>query len=88
MATLLLSLPVEALQSGSVLGYVLSSDGVAITLQSSAPVGLLTQTLGERANSVTHTVVIVPAAQLSWHRVTLPVGALGARQRAVLEGLL
>ena len=88
MATLLLSLPEEALQAGSVLGYVLSPDGAGISVQSSAPVGLLTQTLGERIRGVTRTVVIVPAAQLSWHRLTLPMGALGGRQRAVLEGLL
>ena len=88
MATLLLSLPVAALQAGSVLGYVLSPDGAGISLQSSVPVGLLTQTLGERIRGVTHTVVIVPATQLSWHRLTLPMGALGGRQRAVLEGLL
>jgi general secretion pathway protein L len=57
-------------------------------LQSSAPVGLISQTLGERISAVTHTVVIVPSAQLSWHRLTLPIGALAGRQRAVLEGLL
>ena len=88
MATLLLSLPVEALQASSALGYVLSPDGQGIGLQSSVPVGLLSQTLGERITTVTHTVVIVPTAQLSWHRLTLPIGALAGRQRAVLEGLL
>jgi len=88
MATLLLSLPVEALQASSALGYVLSPDGQGIGLQSSVPVGLLSQTLGERISTVTHTVVIVPTAQLSWHRLTLPIGALAGRQRAVLEGLL
>ena len=88
MATLLLSLPVEALQASSALGYVLSPDGQGLGLQSSAPVGLLSQALGERAAAITHTVVIVPTAQLSWHRLTLPIGALAGRQRAVLEGLL
>jgi len=88
MATLLLSLPVEALQASSALGYVLSPDGQGIGLQSSAPAGLLSQALGEHAAAVTHTVVIVPTAQLSWHRLTLPIGALAGRQRAVLEGLL
>ena len=57
-------------------------------MQSSVPVSLLSQTLGERITTVTHTIVIVPAALLSWHRLTLPIGALAGRQRAVLEGLL
>ena len=88
MATLLLSLPTETLQASSALGYVLSPDGQGLGIQSSVPVGLLSQTLGERISTVTHTIVIVPAAQLSWHRLTLPIGALVGRQRAVLEGLL
>ncbi len=88
MATLLLSLPTETLQASSALGYVLSPDGQGLGMQSSVPVGLLLQTLGERISTVTHTIVIVPAAQLSWHRLTLPIGALAGRQRAVLEGLL
>ena len=88
MATLLLSLPTETLQASSALGYVLSPDGQGLGMQSSVPVGLLLQTLGERISAVTHTIVIVPAAQLSWHRLTLPIGALAGRQRAVLEGLL
>jgi len=50
--------------------------------------GLLSQTIGESISTVTHTVVIVPTAQLSWHRLTLPIGALAGRQRAALEGLL
>ena len=88
MATLLLSLPTETLQASSALGYVLSPDGQGLGMQSSVPVSLLSQTLGERITTVTHTIVIVPAAQLSWHRLTLPIGALAGRQRAVLEGLL
>jgi general secretion pathway protein L len=88
MATLFLSLPVEALQASSALGYVLSPDGQGIGLQSSVPLSLLSETLGERISTITHTVVIVPTAQLSWHRLTLPIGALAGRQRAVLEGLL
>ncbi len=88
MATLLLSLPTEILQASSALGYVLSPDGQGMGLQSSVPVGLLSQALGEHAAAVTHTIVIVPSAQLSWHRMTLPIGALAGRQRAVLEGLL
>lgn len=88
MATILLSLPTESLQASSALGYVLSPDGQGMGLQSSVPVSLLSQTLGERISTVTHTIVIVPAAQLSWHRLTLPIGALAGRQRAVLEGLL
>lgn len=48
------------------------------------------------AGSGTHTVLLIPAAALSWHRVALPPGLLGrngqarnpARLRAALEGLL
>ncbi len=88
MATLLLTLPVETLNASTALAYVLSPDGLGMGLQSSATAALLPGASAERATAVTHTVVIVPAAQLSWHRITLPQGALAGRQRAVLEGLL
>ena len=45
---------------------------------------------GAAAERVTETVVMVGAAQLSWHRVQLPKGVSGnsVRLRPVLEGLL
>ena len=87
MATLILTLPRTGLQAGSVVDYVLSPDGLAVGTASSAPVALLPSAGTGR---VTETLLLVDAAQLSWHRVQLPKGAAGnsSRLRAVLEGLL
>ena len=87
MATLILTLPRTGLQAGSVLDYVLSPDGLAVGTASSAPLALLPNAGTGR---VTETLLLVDAAQLSWHRVQLPKGASGnsARLRAVLVGLL
>ena len=87
MATLILTLPRTGLQAGSVVDYVLSPDGLAVGTASSAPVALLPSAGTGR---VTETLLLVDAAQLSWHRVPLPKGAAGnsSRLRAVLEGLL
>ena len=87
MATLILTLPRTGLQAGSVLDYVLSPDGLAVGTASSAPLALLPNAGTGR---VTETLLLVDAAQLSWHRVQLPKGAAGnsSRLRAVLEGLL
>ena len=87
MATLILTLPRTGLQAGSVVDYVLSPDGLAVGAASSAPVALLPSAGTGR---VTETLLLVDAAQLSWHRVQLPKGAAGnsSRLRAVLEGLL
>ena len=87
MATLILTLPRTGLQAGSVVDYVLSPDGLAVGTASSAPVALLPSAGTGR---VTETLLLVDAAQLSWHRVQLPKGAAAnsARLRAVLEGLL
>ena len=87
MATLILTLPRTGLQAGSVVDYVLSSDGLTVGAASSAPLALLPSAGTGR---VTETLLLVGAAQLSWHRVQLPKGAAGnsSRLRAVLEGLL
>ena len=93
MATLILTLPRTGLQAGTALDYVLSADGVAPGTASSAPLALLpgaSAGAGAAAERVTETVVMVGAAQLSWHRVQLPKGVSGnsVRLRPVLEGLL
>ena len=87
MATLILTLPRTGLQTGSVVDYVLSPDGLAAGKASSAPLALLPSAGTGR---VTETLLLVGAAHLSWHRVQLPKGAAAnsARLRAVLEGLL
>ena len=87
MATLILTLPRTGLQAGSVVDYVLSPDGLALGTASSAPLALLPSAATGR---VTETLLLVDAAQLSWHRVQLPKGAAGnsTRLRSVLEGLL
>ena len=87
MATLILTLPRTGLQASSVVDYVLSPDGLAVGTASSAPLALLPSAGTGR---VTETLLLVDAAQLSWHRVQLPKGAAAnsARLRAVLEGLL
>ena len=87
MATLILTLPRTGLQAGSVVDYVLSSDGLTVGAASSAPLALLPSAGTGR---VTETLLLLGAAQLSWHRVQLPKGAAGnsSRLRAVLEGLL
>ena len=73
MATLILTLPRTGLQAGSVLDYVLSPDGLAVGTASSAPLALLPNAGTGR---VTETLLLVDAAQLSWHRVQLPAGTL------------
>ncbi|MCS4293694.1 general secretion pathway protein L [Comamonas sp. BIGb0152] len=90
MSTLLISLPLPpgpdtAPSAAGSYSYALSPDGVAISQQGSTTAGLLPQP--GRTGEV---VAVVPAAMLSWQRVTLPqgVGPGSPRLRAVLEGLL
>lgn len=87
MATLILTLPRTGLQASSVVDYVLSPDGLAVGAASSAPLALLPSASTGR---VSETLLLVDAAQLSWHRVQLPKGVTGnsARLRTVLEGML
>ena len=70
---------------------VLSHDGRSVLQAIEAPLALLP------AHSGAEIVAVVPAARLSWHRLTLPRGALKSglfnegstgRLRAVLDGLL
>ncbi len=91
MATLLLTLPRTGLQAGTALDYVLSPDGLRVGTASSAALALLpgstagSSSTPERVHDV---VLLVGAAQLSWHQVQLPKGVSHSRMRAVLEGLL
>lgn len=89
MSTLIICLP--ALVPGALPGtapsydYVVTSDGRAVTVHSSAPPGLL-----PAAARGGETVAVVPAAMLSWHRVDIPKGVAMAspRVRVVLDSLL
>ena len=90
MSTLLISLPqADSPDAGAgtapTYGYVLSLNGESIQQQGTTTAGLLPQP--GRAGEV---VAVVPAAMLSWQRVTLPQGInpQSPRLRAVLEGLL
>lgn len=60
-------------------GYVLSNDGVSVVRH-----GHCTAPMLPRAETV---VAVMPAQDLSWHRVTLPKAPAG-RLRAALAGLL
>ena len=65
--------------------YVVSADGLRTDSHGSAPSALLPKSARQQV------VAVVPSAQLSWHRVTLPRGGQKAdtpRLRAVLGGLL
>ena len=65
-------------------------DGL-LTGDASAAVRLVQTTLALLPAPGLETVVVVPAAQLSWHQIELPQGALkgnASRLRAVLDGLL
>ena len=89
MSTLIICLPapVPGAPPGSAptYDYAVTSDGRALTVQSSAPSGLLpTAVRGGEA------IAVVPVAMLSWHRVDIPkgVGMASPRVRVVLDGLL
>ena len=91
MATLLITLPRTGLQAGTAVDYVLSPDGVRMGTASSAALALLPGTNGGGTSAlgrINEVVLLVGAAQLSWHPVQLPKGVGSARMRAVLEGLL
>ena len=90
MSTLLISLPLApgldgGASSAPSYSYALSLNGQTITQQGSTTAGLLPQP--GRTGEV---VAVVPAAMLSWQRVSLPqgVGPGSPRLRAVLEGVL
>lgn len=71
--------PKPARRLGDELLYALTHDGVTLARQGSAMPDLLPQ-----ADAV---VAVLPAEDLSWHRITLPK-APAARMRAALVGLL
>jgi general secretion pathway protein L len=83
MPLLIVTLPLPPAPAGGELGWVLwSGDGRKYRSRGSALPSLLPS-----SDEVT---VTVPAAALSWHRVTLPQGSMSsaARLRSVLNGLL
>lgn len=91
MATLILTLPRTGLQAGTAVDYVLSPDGLRPGAASSAAPALLPGANGGPSapqGRINEVVLVVGAAQLSWHPVQLPKGVSHARMRAVLEGLL
>jgi len=88
MATLIVTLPQAPLLAGTPVDYVLTADGRSVGQASSAPLGLLPGLGGTASKHPFETVLLVGAAYLSWHLVTLPKGVFGTRVRAVLEGLL
>jgi general secretion pathway protein L len=88
MATLIVTLPQAPLLAGTPVEYVLTVDGRSVGQASSVPLGLLPGLSGTASKHLFETVVLVGAAYLSWHLVTLPKGVSGTRVRAVLEGLL
>lgn len=86
MSSLFIHLPPAPVTAASDFGYVLSVDGRSPGQTSSAPATLLPAPHGAGSE----TVAVVPAAELSWHRLEWPRGLrpASARLRAALEGLL
>ncbi|MET0311472.1 MAG: type II secretion system protein GspL [Burkholderiaceae bacterium] len=82
MSTLIVALPAEPPGPATEIPFVLTPDG-----QTAADHGAAAGALLPGAAQV---VALVPADALSWHRATLPKGALAnpARLRNVLEGIL
>lgn len=87
MRTLLLRLPATPPSPAAVYGTAVLDLAVAEARvsASTAPLALL-----PRASRQTEVVAMVPAAALSWHRVTLPagLGRSSAKLQAALQGLL
>ena len=91
MTLLIVTLPQALPTTATFCEGVLSHDGRTVLRAVEAPVALLPISSGVEI------VALVPASRLSWHRLTLPRGALKAglfqeggagRLRAVLDGLL
>ena len=90
MTTLIISLPLAALDASTLFDHVLSTDGQTVSAHASVPLALLPRTHDD-------VVALVPAQALSWHQVSLPEGSLprtlggkqaSARLRSILEGVL
>ena len=86
MSSLYVLLPRSTATTSTEVEYLLSPDGRSVSAHGSAAPALLPSPAGAGSE----TVVIVPAAALSWHRVDLPkgTGPRAPRLRAMLEGLL
>jgi general secretion pathway protein L len=86
MSSLFVLLPRSPATASTEFEYLLSSDGRSVSGHATAAAALVPP----RSGAGSETVVIVPAAALSWHRVHLPkgTGPRSPRLRAVLEGLL
>lgn len=91
MSLLIVVLPPPArggpTDTGLPCGFVVSADGQTVTHQGQTSLALLPRP------AQAEVVVLVPAPALAWHPVQLPPGSLGrgaagARQRAILDGLL
>nr|WP_295772069.1 type II secretion system protein GspL [Rhodoferax sp.] len=91
MSSLIVILPSALPTASTPCSTVWTEDGSTAKRQLDAPLNLLPQTADAEI------VVVVPAAQLSWHRVDFPKGTLergffqegnAPRLRAVLDGLL
>ena len=86
MRTLLLQLPITPAGPHAVYGQAWIDSSAATRVQPrDSALGLL-----PAVDRRTPVVVIVPAAALSWHRITLPAGLSrnSPRMQAVLQGLL
>lgn len=90
MTTLIITLPLAALDAATLFDHVLSTDGQTVNAHASVPLALLPATHDD-------VVALVPAQALSWHQVKLPQGSLprtlggeraNARLRSILEGVL
>jgi general secretion pathway protein L len=86
MSSLFVLLPKTPATASTEFEYLLSPDGRSVSAHATAAAALLPAPSGAGSE----TVVIVPGAALSWHRVELPkgTGPRSPRLRAVLEGLL
>lgn len=91
MSSLIVTLPSTPPTATALCSAVWTEDGSTVNRHLDAPLSLLPQTPGAEV------VVVVPASQLSWHRVEFPKGTLersffqegnAPRLRAVLDGLL
>lgn len=91
MSSLIVTLPSTLPTASTPCSTVWTEDGSTAKRQLDAPLNLLPQTADAEI------VVVVPAAQLSWHRVEFPKGTLergffqegnAPRLRAVIDGLL
>ncbi len=86
MSSLFIHLPAPPVAANTEVAYVLSVDGRSPDTVSQAPLSRLPAAQGAAAEVV----AVVPAGELSWHRLEWPRGLTPAspRLRAALEGLL